>query len=404
MKIKAILPILLAVVLGLAGISNADYVIIINTGGSVFTVDEYDLNGTGEISNNDFAKTISSAAGNRSSGEIVLGFADGTAAVVQFNALNTVLTSGTIETGGNLLGTCIRPDGNVIFTSAAGWAHARDHATITAAPSGYTADADVRISDANYSNMFVPQNLIQDEVLLVGWDLKETWIRQGEDMSAAPGGYLNDHMYWDSYITSWALTPDGDVVLGMGNTAAQVFVRDNADMSLAPAGYLGSGKTFGTGVRSVAMAVSQNGYLVYGNDSGEVFVRHVSDLNNADLDGFASTYTSDMAVYSGIKNIAITSHNNVVIALYDGKIFVRSLYDINGVDVAPMTVRYTQSGGIATLITMPGGMALSCSDLIARGRTLNGDMNADCYVNLEDFAVLGQHWLECNDPENEDCD
>jgi len=31
------------------------------------------------------------------------------------------------------------------------------------------------------------------------------------------------------------------------------------------------------------------------------------------------------------------------------------------------------------------------------------DLNQDCYVNLEDFALLAAKWLKCNDPENENC-
>jgi len=34
---------------------------------------------------------------------------------------------------------------------------------------------------------------------------------------------------------------------------------------------------------------------------------------------------------------------------------------------------------------------------------LPGDLNGDCYVTLEDFAVLSQHWLECNDITNLQC-
>jgi len=32
-----------------------------------------------------------------------------------------------------------------------------------------------------------------------------------------------------------------------------------------------------------------------------------------------------------------------------------------------------------------------------------GDVNADCYVNLLDFAVLAQSWFDCTDPVNADC-
>lgn len=34
---------------------------------------------------------------------------------------------------------------------------------------------------------------------------------------------------------------------------------------------------------------------------------------------------------------------------------------------------------------------------------LPGDINADCYIDLKDFAILASQWLQCTDPENPDC-
>jgi len=33
----------------------------------------------------------------------------------------------------------------------------------------------------------------------------------------------------------------------------------------------------------------------------------------------------------------------------------------------------------------------------------NADINKDCYVNLEDLTLLIRDWLDCNDPQNQDC-
>jgi hypothetical protein len=38
----------------------------------------------------------------------------------------------------------------------------------------------------------------------------------------------------------------------------------------------------------------------------------------------------------------------------------------------------------------------------SQGRYL-GDINADCYVNLLDFALIAQQWFDCTDPANADC-
>jgi len=34
---------------------------------------------------------------------------------------------------------------------------------------------------------------------------------------------------------------------------------------------------------------------------------------------------------------------------------------------------------------------------------MDTDLNQDCYINLEDFAVIAANWLYCNDPRNEYC-
>jgi hypothetical protein len=45
----------------------------------------------------------------------------------------------------------------------------------------------------------------------------------------------------------------------------------------------------------------------------------------------------------------------------------------------------------------------TCAELITDGYGLAADFNGDCKVGLADFALLGLHWLQCNDPTNADC-
>ncbi len=35
---------------------------------------------------------------------------------------------------------------------------------------------------------------------------------------------------------------------------------------------------------------------------------------------------------------------------------------------------------------------------------LPGDLNHDCYIDLEDFAIFSNYWLQCTDPDNSNCD
>jgi len=34
---------------------------------------------------------------------------------------------------------------------------------------------------------------------------------------------------------------------------------------------------------------------------------------------------------------------------------------------------------------------------------MKADLNQDCYINLEDFALFADRWLDCNDPQNDTC-
>ncbi len=45
----------------------------------------------------------------------------------------------------------------------------------------------------------------------------------------------------------------------------------------------------------------------------------------------------------------------------------------------------------------------TCADVVKAGLTQKTDLNKDCYVNLQDLAILLQTWTQCNDPEDEDC-
>ncbi|MBN1123632.1 MAG: LamG domain-containing protein [Sedimentisphaerales bacterium] len=46
----------------------------------------------------------------------------------------------------------------------------------------------------------------------------------------------------------------------------------------------------------------------------------------------------------------------------------------------------------------------SCQDVIDAGLILDGDINKDCRVTLEDFAILAANWAKCNHPADPACD
>jgi len=58
---------------------------------------------------------------------------------------------------------------------------------------------------------------------------------------------------------------------------------------------------------------------------------------------------------------------------------------------------------VTVLLTIP-----SCENVLADGLGMATDLSGpngtpDCYVNIYDFAVIANHWLECNNPADADC-
>jgi len=420
MKIKKVFVVLVVMVLVLCSAALADKLTIVTGAGTVYTVNEYDLSsgpGGNAFSEYDYGKEIASAAGDPSSGKIVIGFTDGTAAIADCNSLGTIINSGTVGDGSSIIGTAIRPNGDLYFTSASGWAYARSGTDVTAAPAGYMPPADLQFdlhypdpNDANIPPLFVTVSPL-DEVIFVGYDSAQTWIRQGNDMSSVPPGYVNDHMYWDGAVTAWLTLSTGDVVLSqMGPTSSsgdRVFVRDNEDMSVAPAGYIGDGTTVGSGARSKALARTadaiRDDILVIGDDTGRVYLRYVNNLTAEPIPGNSST--SGFAY--GPCAIAVTSNNNVVIGIPDGQVIVRSVSNIDGDDIT-LTANYTVGVvPIIAIIPIPcedEGCKADCDQIISQGSGKTGDLNTDCYVGFGDFAMFAQNWTKCNDPNNLDCE
>jgi hypothetical protein len=199
--------------------------------------------------------------------------------------------------------------------------------------------------------------------VIVGDDIGNLYLRQGNNMSAVPSGYLGDGMQLGTSITATATLSTGDVVFvsRAGNPDYYVFVRDKTNLAVAPTGYVDHA-VLGNGTRTTFCAIADkviNGvdYVVMGNDSGELFVRKASDLTATSLPGFTSTYSAYMAQWTGVRALTITSNNNVVVVGWDGRMIVRSLFDINGANITE-TLRYTGSGICQGVYAIPEPMTI----------------------------------------------
>ncbi|MBE0535974.1 MAG: LamG domain-containing protein [Phycisphaerae bacterium] len=84
------------------------------------------------------------------------------------------------------------------------------------------------------------------------------------------------------------------------------------------------------------------------------------------------------------------------------------------------TVRFSQQGVYTFHVTVNDGIAgldggifdevvvtttrPSCADIIAQGMSLATDLNKDCYVDLQDLAILAANWARCYDPQQSGCE
>jgi hypothetical protein len=84
-------------------------------------------------------------------------------------------------------------------------------------------------------------------------------------------------------------------------------------------------------------------------------------------------------------------------------------------NVEKPTVQFTEQGAYTFRVTVSDGKAglegdiydevivtvtrPSCADVIAQGMVLNTDLNKDCYVDLEDLAIMAADWVRCYDPQ-----
>jgi hypothetical protein len=72
-------------------------------------------------------------------------------------------------------------------------------------------------------------------------------------------------------------------------------------------------------------------------------------------------------------------------------------------DTLDFVVTVGTSGGSGGTTPLDVSILLdpTCQDV---GIYRDTDFNKDCYVDLDDFAVIAQSWLWCNDPLNSECD
>lgn len=123
----------------------------------------------------------------------------------------------------------------------------------------------------------------------------------------------------------------------------------------------------------------------------------------------ASTFSVSGTFHAGAPGrcdyFIIKNHTTQLLQTLDtGKTQEFSLYpvELNAGDTLDFVVGAGTDGG--TSDNTPFELVItdspSCQDV---GIYLETDLNKDCYINLEDFALLADDWLLCNDPANPTC-
>jgi len=113
--------------------------------------------------------------------------------------------------------------------------------------------------------------------------------------------------------------------------------------------------------------------------------------------GAGSTGSVDMFIIKDGARVLLESYNTAVEVPFDVRMAVVPGTTIDFVVGAGADNYYSDDTPLNIQITRS---ELRCQDLTAH---MSADLNQDCYVNLEDFALLAQNWLKCNDPMDPAC-
>ena len=306
----------------------------------------------------------------------------------------TNTASDNLTSGNNpVTALCPRADGHIMAGTSEDYVYYRDNMDCRNNPSGVT----------NGSANFDDTGITAAELLHNGHHVVATLgnggsmhLRDKDDMwSHPPGDGWAQPLVWAIQLNDFAADSSGYIVIALENGWA--YTRHFSDISarIGAGGTVDIGVNFGSAVREVEML--SNDYVVIGLANGQVHVRDPLDLAT-DL-GNSITISA-----AAITAMEVTSNDNVVIAAGSpGTTWVRK-----GSGLASTPVGYTgadgvlwdqQVNGLAAVNGIPG----NCADVRALGYGLQTDLSGDCYINLNDFALLVQQWNQCMNPEDSAC-
>ncbi|MHB9071068.1 MAG: LamG domain-containing protein [Sedimentisphaerales bacterium] len=191
-----------------------------------------------------------------------------------------------------------------------------------------------------------------------------------------------------------------------GNSDQQVIITRNAGS--ANGGFVVYLDPLGDGVADVP---GNTGAIIWASIAGIDLNRPAARLGNPALStGLKTVFTTDTDYH----HFALTYSGTKARLYLDGKLEDEKTSAYNGLpaSTAPITIGGNTDWGIGFVgridevrisKTDRTFWILTCSEYLAGSFPIPGDVNRDCYVNMLDIAQMVEDWLNCNNPQDNNC-
>lgn len=176
-----------------------------------------------------------------------------------------------------------------------------------------------------------------------------------------------------------------DISVDEDNRAVIVYVDTSGEVQLlirtAVSNYERLTVSSNGNARSVAVAIGSDGnaYIASNNTDGELLLAVV----NVETE----TVGPEITVVGSSASLDISRFLDIAI-------------QSNGL---PVISFYSNSSPSLRLAIATQNAPANCVENIAAGNIIQGDLNDDCYVDIDDILILMDNWLLCVEPNNPDC-
>ncbi len=143
------------------------------------------------------------------------------------------------------------------------------------------------------------------------------------------------------------------------------------------------------------LSMTQSGSrLIYKTDTVGNFVSGINIAGTATLSNYLEIGLLEGAVlYSGTYEVTVLTASTIDISGLQGIDCSEGCMTVNSYRVDD-----NGDGTYSLIVSFEIDVPVDCADVYARGFGYATDINEDCSVDLNDFALMAAEWLFCNDP------